>query len=74
MLVVQGTLATMPVLLPCQACISSGGAETFTHVMQAVSDTLTHKVLREARAQQEELDAEDMPAGAMPQVSAVNIA
>lgn len=36
--------------------------------MQAVSETLTHKVMREARAQQEELDAEDRPAGNVLQV------
>ena len=36
--------------------------------MQAVSETLTHKVMREARAQQEELDAEDRPAGNVFQV------
>ena len=31
--------------------------------MQAVSESLSNKVMREARAQQEELDAEDRPAG-----------
>ena len=36
--------------------------------MQALSEALSHKVMREARAQQDELDAEDMPEGAISQV------
>lgn len=37
-------------------------------VSQALSEALSHKVMREARAQQEELDAEDQPEGAIAQV------
>ena len=36
--------------------------------MQALSEALSHKVMHEARAQQDELDAEDMPEGAISQV------
>ena len=38
------------------------------HVSQALSEALSHKVMREARAQQEELDAEDRPEGSIAQV------
>ena len=33
-----------------------------------LSEALSHKVMREARAQQDELDAEDQPEGAIAQV------
>ena len=35
---------------------------------QALSEALSHKVMRQARAQQDELDAEDLPDGALPKV------
>ena len=41
----------------------------FTHCFaQALSEALSHKVMREARAQQDEVDAEDQPEGAIGQV------
>ncbi len=49
--------------LPDVFCVS-----TQLVLPQALSEALSHKVMREARAQQDELDAEDMPEGAIPQV------
>ncbi|KAL3141390.1 hypothetical protein ABBQ32_004967 [Trebouxia sp. C0010 RCD-2024] len=46
---------------------ASAAADEAAENEEALSEALSHKVMREARAQQEELDAEDQPEGAIAQ-------
>ena len=53
--------------------VASAGRKLNYCFAQALSEALSRKVMREARAQQDELEAEDQPEGAIGQVLQLDI-